>query len=197
MAWVGRQSDTDLASVSRNTLTNCARMVFDVAFVSGKLRKHRTFKRCKDSFAQVANHVCQYIQTTTMGHTHRDLFNTTRSCTIDELIKNGNDGLATLKRKPLLPEILGVQETFELFGGDQLPKKPFLNFNRKRLGLDERESELFTYPKFLFLALDVAVFDTNFAAINSLKNLKNLAERAAFLAADATGDELTIEVPDR
>ena len=62
-------------------------MIFHVTFVSGELRMHRTFKRRKDAFAQIPDHIREHIQTTAMGHAQRDVFDTTRGRAFDQSIE--------------------------------------------------------------------------------------------------------------
>ena len=66
-----------------------------------------------------------------------------------------------------------MQKVFELFSIDQFLQKLFFKIGRKRNGIDKLLANSRTYPFFFFLVLDVAVFDTDFAAIGFLKNFEN------------------------
>ena len=50
------------------------------------------------------------------------------------VIEQGNNCLATFKRKPFLSQVFRVQKTFELFGRDQFPEQLFFYLNRNGLG---------------------------------------------------------------
>ena len=64
-----------------------ALVIFHVAFVGGKRRMHRTFKRSEDSFAKISDHIRQHIQTPAMGHAQRDVFDAARRRALDQLIQ--------------------------------------------------------------------------------------------------------------
>ena len=55
----------------------------------------RPFERREDAFAEMADDICQQVQPAPMRHSHRDVFNAQFACTFDQLIKQGNDRLAS------------------------------------------------------------------------------------------------------
>src|SRR5438094_4415129 len=90
-----------------------------------------------------------------------------------------------------------MQEALKLFGRDELPYQLLFDFNRNRLGANELLPDPFTQPDLLFLALDVAVFNADLAAIGALQDIENLSKSSDLGARQSTGDELPIKVPDR
>jgi hypothetical protein len=58
-----------------------------------------------------------------VGHSHVDLIDAARRSAFHQLVQHRNDGLASLEREPLLPEIFLVQKLFELLGLDKLFQK--------------------------------------------------------------------------
>src|ERR1051325_3484793 len=172
-------------------------MIFNVTFISRKLRVNGAFERRKDSFAEIPNHICEHIQTTAVRPSQRNVFNTTLSGTFDQSIENRNHRLATVEGKALLTEILGVQETFELFGRNQFPKQTLLNFDSYRLRLYKLAPDLFPDPGFLFLALNVAVLDPDFATISVLQNVEYFSKGCALSICQTISDKDAIEIPNR
>jgi len=94
---VRRQLKVNRAAILSDSLTNGTLMIFNVAFIGRKLRVNRAFERRKDSLAQIANHICQHIQATTVRHSQRNVFNTTLGSAFDQSIEDRNHCLATLK----------------------------------------------------------------------------------------------------
>src|SRR6185295_16896602 len=94
-------------------------------------------------------------------------------------------------------EILRVQKTFKLFRRDQFPEQTFLYFNRNRFRLDELAPDLLANPLLLFFTLNVAILDTDLAAVSTLKNVENLSKSHALAVGQSIGDERSIEIPDR
>src|SRR4029079_9286090 len=116
---------------------------------------------------------------------------------VDQTIKHGYHRFAAFKREAFLAEILGVQKTFELFRGDQLPEQAFLHVYRNRLRFDKFTPDLFANPLLFFLALNVAVFDADLAAIGTLQDVEDVAQRRSFAIRETVGDDHSIEIPDR
>ena len=85
----------------------------------------------------------------------------------------------------LLAEILRVQKTFKLFRRNQFPQKLFLHFNWNWLRLDKLLANLLANPKLLFLALNVAIFDADFAAVSAAQDVENLAQSGDFMSGES------------
>ena len=77
---------------------------------------NRTFKRRKDAFAELSDHIRQHIQTPTMGHAQRDVFNAPIRRTFNQPIQQGNNGFTAFKRESFLTQILGMKKPLKLFG---------------------------------------------------------------------------------
>src|SRR5262245_39137900 len=158
---------------------------------------NRTFERSEDALAEVANDVREYIQAPTMRHAHGDLLDAVIAGTINQLIEERNNRFAAFDRETLLPKKLRVQESFKLFRGNQLPQNSLLNFAVDWFRMDELAPNLLTQPELLFLALNVAVFGADLAAIRALEKVENLAQRRRLGSTQPAGDEDSIQVPDR
>src|SRR5260370_39984272 len=141
--------------------------------------------------------VRQHIQTAAVRHPHRYVFDAEVAGALDQLIEQRNDRFAAFDRKTLLSEELCVQKALELLGGNQFPKNLFLNFNGDWLGINQLAAYLFAQPEFFFLALNVAILDADFAAVCTLQNVQNLAQRRRLSSAQPAGNEQSIEIPNR
>ena len=69
------------------------------------------FKFSEQIFWQFAERIDQDAKTTTVGHANHRLLHTRRTCVLQQMIENRNDGVAALARETLLPHVLGVQVT--------------------------------------------------------------------------------------
>ena len=90
-----------------------------------------------------------------------------------------------------------MQELLELFGLDKFLQELRFNLGGQRLGVDELLADLAADPFLFFFALDVAVFDTDLAAVGTTQDAEDAAQRRSLFAVQAAGDELAVEVPDR
>src|SRR4051812_45496816 len=90
-----------------------------------------------------------------------------------------------------------MEEALELFGADEALEERLLRLGIERLGVDELDADAVAYPELLLLALDVPVLRADLAAVGAAQDVEYLAQRRALLAAQAPGDELTVQVPDR
>src|SRR5262249_35900996 len=97
MAGIRRESQKHFSPVRRLALTDGALMVFDVSFVCRKGRVGRPFEGCKDALAELTNYICQHVEATAMGHTHRDLLDPSSSSAHHQLVEQRNDRLAALE----------------------------------------------------------------------------------------------------
>src|SRR2546421_1982166 len=127
-----------------------------------------------------------------MCHAERDVFYTATRCAFDQLVKHRDNRLAAFERKSLLPQIFRVQETLELFGCNQFRKKLLFDFGRERFWINELLANLFAYPEFLFLALNVAILNTDLAAVCTAQYFQNLAQGRALFASKPARYELTV-----
>ena len=62
-------------------------MILNVAFISGKLRMDRAFKRRENSFTQISYHIREDIQAAAMGHTKSDVFHAARRRAVNQSIE--------------------------------------------------------------------------------------------------------------
>src|SRR5581483_714591 len=197
MAGIWRQTQIDIFPGRRLALAFGALVVFHVAFVGRKRWMDRTFKRSEDAFAKMPDDVGEHVQASAVRHAHRDLFDAELARAFGQLIEERNDRLAALDGKSLLAEILGVQELFELLGGNQLPRNSFLNFHVNWFGMHELAANLLTQPELFFFTLDVAIFRADFAAVGALQDVENLAQRRRLSSTKTSGNEQAIEIPNR
>src|SRR4029079_13466463 len=87
MTRVWRELKANRPTILGHSLASGALVIFNVTFISRKLRVYRAFERRKDSFAQIPNHICEHIQTTAMRHSQCNVFNTALSGTFDQTIE--------------------------------------------------------------------------------------------------------------
>src|SRR5678815_4691274 len=131
-----------------------------------------------------------------MGHPECNVLNTLFRGPLDQAIQYRNDRFAPFQGKPFLAQVLRVKKSFKLFGGNQFPQQPLLNFHGYRLRCDEFTTNLLTYPILLFFALYVTIFDADFSTIRSLQDVEYLSQRVALSVREAVSDELAIKIPD-
>src|ERR1041384_6106397 len=144
---------------------------------------HRAFERGEDALAKMSDDIREHVQASTMRHSHRDSLDAEFAGAFDQLIEQRDDRLTALDRKSLLTEELGIQEFLELLGRNQLPKNSFLDFDVDRFGVNKLAANLLAQPELFVLALNVAIFRADLAAVSALKNVENLTQRARFSAA--------------
>ena len=158
---------------------------------------HRAFERSEDAFAEMANDICQHIQTTAMRHAQRNVFDAEFTGAFDQSINQRHDRLATFERESLLTEILSIQKTLKLLSGNKFPKNSFLDLAINRFGLNELTPNLLPQPKLFVLTLNVPILDADFTAVSALQDVQNLAEGSSFRSRQPASNEQTIEVPNR
>ena len=162
-----------------------ALMIFDVAFVGGKVGMRRALKDSEDPLGHVArfgvaDDVRQHIQPAAMGHAHVDLIDAACRRALDQLIEHRDDRLAALERKAFLSEIFFMQELLELLGLDQLLQQFFLGLGVERLGVDKLLADLRADPVFFFFALDMAIFDADLSAVRVAQDVEDSRSVAVF-----------------
>ena len=128
-----------------------------------------------------------------MRHAHGNLEHAAAGRALDDRIQHRNQRLPTLKREALLPDVTGVQKSFELLGVQQALEDAPLFLS----GIIRAVSAGFhpiPKPATNLKILDVHVLRPHRAAVRVLQNLQNLAQ--CFLAATprCTGVELMIQI---
>ena len=104
-------------------------MILDVALIVREVRMDRSFEACEDALAELADDVGDHVQPAAMRHADGYLVNAPRRGAFDQLVENGDDGLVSLDREPLLPEVLRAEELLEQLGRDELPENLFLDLD--------------------------------------------------------------------
>ena len=129
-----------------------------------------------------------------MRHADHDLVQVLAGGLVQHGVEQGDDGLGTFEREPLLPDVLGLQERLERFGGIELAQNVLLLRHSRFdvLGLDA----LFQ-PLLLFGVQDVGVLDTDVPAVGIPKQAEDVAQLLVFRAAEAVDLEHPVQVPQR
>src|SRR5476651_2427363 len=100
-----------------------------------------------------------------MGHAHVNFINAASRGPLDKLIEHRNHRLAALKRKTFLSKIFLVQKLLGLLGLDQLLQELLFGLCGERLCINKLLANLTADPIFLFVALNVTIFDADLSAV--------------------------------
>ena len=102
--------------------------------------------------------------------------------------------LRAFQRKALLPNVFGLQERFERFGGVQLAQDVLLLGHRRLVVFD---LDPLLQPLLLFGLEDVGVLDADVAAVRVAQHAEHVAQLLVFRAGEAVDLEHPIQVPQR
>ena len=97
-------------------LSDCALMIFHIAFVRRKSRMRSAFKNRKNAlrhiaFFRVADDIRQNIEPPAMRHSHINFFNAAFRSVFDQLIEQRNNRFACLRAKSVFDRDIFYAET--------------------------------------------------------------------------------------
>jgi hypothetical protein len=172
---IGRKPHLDLVARCRREDRFISQVVLDVAVAAHGVGDVVLGELLKELVEGLAHHAAEHVEPAPVGHSHHDLLDARLRAVVDHRVKRGDDRLAALKREPLLPDILCVEEFLEQLRLVHPPKDPDL------LGPRERRLKLgrfdpFLKPETAVLVLDMGVFDPHMTAVGLLKGLDDVAK---------------------
>ncbi len=142
----------------------------------------------------LAEGIDQYVQATAVGHADDDFLGAIGTGTLDDLVQQRNQALATFQTKTLGPRILGTQILFQTFGGGQALEQVALDFRRESRTTTNAFQTLHE-PVALLRIDDVREFGANGATVCLLQRLMNFTQRCLVLAQrQITGAEHGVQV---
>ena len=106
-----------------------------------------------------------------MRHAEHELFNTGSAAALDDVVDQRNQCVATLERKSLLPDVLGVQVALKALSGRQLPENISLFLSRELL-VQTTRLKLVLQPESLLGVRNVRKLGADRSAID-LRQLRN------------------------
>ena len=122
-----------------------------------------------------ANDVTQYIQATTVRHTHSDGTNTIINCTINDRLDTRNKRFTTLKTKALLVWILRCNKSLKRVRPCKTVENAALLVTRVRVR--RRHLDALTQPVTHVSIGNMNILVANRTSIDTLASLNNLADR--------------------
>ena len=147
----------------------------------------------KESLGWLAQEVDEDIESAAMGHANDDLLDTLAPGALDQLIHQGDHGLATFQRKAFLANIAGVEITFQTLRRRQQGQQP-----AAILGLQFRLSPVafqpLLNPAFFLNAGDVHVLRAHGPAVNLPQEGDNIAQAHAVGGVEGAGMENLIQI---
>ena len=155
-------------------------VVFHVA--AGVFDVHAPFKFGKQVGGLLAQCVHQHVQPAPVRHADDDFFHAVFSCVLNQIVQGGNRAFAAFHGEAFLPDIFGVQITFQRFGGGELfQDEAFLLGGKLRGG--QIAFKTVAYPQAFFKAADVHVFHADVPAVCFLQFGDDVGKRQPFCPA--------------
>ncbi|CAI8358294.1 MAG: Uncharacterised protein [Cellulomonadaceae bacterium TMED98] len=128
-----------------------------------------------------------------MSHSDRHFIETCFSCFLQDFVDQRDGGFGAFETEALLAHVFCLQERFERFGLVQLREHSELVVVG---GLFVGALEVALEPATLFGVLDVHVFDADCPAVGIAQHAENFPQKHRTTTAKATGDELTVQIPE-
>ena len=148
----------------------------------------------EDPLGRVPDDVRENVQTPPVREPDRDLFHAALAGALEELIEEGDRGLAPFDRVPALPEIFRPEEALERLRGQKLLEDPAPHLARRRFG---GRADPLAEPLLLGRVGDEAILDADLAAVDAAHDADDVPQRHVLAALQTAGPELPIEVPNR
>ena len=194
MAGVGGQLDADVGAARALVLAGCAEVVLDVAGALHRGRVDVTLELLEDLVVALADHVGEHVEPAAVGHADHRRIETGVGGHRQDLVEDRDRRLGALQAEPLGADVLGGEELLERLGRvESLDDALLALLGDGRL----HAFDLRLDPALLGGLLDVHVLDADRAAVRIAQHAEQIAELHLLVAADATGEELAVEVPDR
>ena len=194
MAGVGGQLDADVGAGGALVLAGCTEVVLHVAGTLHRGRVDVALELLEDLVVALADHVGEHAEPATVGHADRRRIETGVGGHRQDLVEDRDRRLCAFQTEPLGADVLGGQELLERLGRVEPLDDALL-----ALLADGRlhAFDLRLDPAVLGEVLDVHVLDADRAAVRIAQHAEQVAELHLLVSADAAGEELAIEVPDR
>ena len=193
VAGVGGELDLDLVAGRAVMVTRRTQVVLHVARTLHGRRIDVALEFLEDVLQALAHHVGQDVQTTAVRHAHHRRIQTGVRRAREDLVHDRNGALGTLETEPLGAHVLGGEELLERLGGVEAFEHAVLLV----LGQLERHTlEMRLDPTLLVGVLNVHVLHADGAAIRVAQHAEKVTQAHLGGAGHATGEELSIEIPD-
>ena len=169
-----------------------AQVVLDVAGTLNGVGHVVALELVEDLRIRLAGNVCQDVESAAVRHADGDLVDAGARRVSQDVVEQGDQGLAALEREALLPHELGLQELLEGFGTDEGVQDVAL-----RLGGGGLVGALDAVldPGALLGVLDVHVFDADRARVGVVQAREDVAQQHLVGAAEASGGEGAVQIP--
>ena len=194
--WLGlaASSIADVGPRRADVLALHAEVVLDVAGTLDRRRIDVALELGEDRLVALAHDVGQHVESAAVRHAEHGGVEARVGGVRQDLVEHGNRGLGTFDAEALRADVLGGEELLERLGGVQPLEDAVLALLRVLL---DAPLEPLLDPLLLIGVLDVHVLDADRAAVRIAQHAEEVAEAHLGHAADAVGEELAVEVPDR
>ncbi|CAB4919644.1 unannotated protein [freshwater metagenome] len=142
----------------------------------------------------LAGDVREDVEAAPVRHADCDLEDVVMSRGLEDRVEKRNERLAALEGEALLADVLGLEEGLEGLCLIELVQDPQLLL---AIGLRVRDLHAVLNPLALIGILDVHVLDADCSRVRIAQDAEDLAQLHEGLAAEATGGEFPVEVPQR
>ena len=147
----------------------------------------------KERLGWLAQEIDEDIEPAAMGHANDDLLDTLAPGALDQLIHQGNHGLAAFQRKALLANITGVKIALQTFRRRQQGQEPAAILGLQ-FGLGPVAFQPLLDPAFFLNARDMHVLGAHGPAVNLPQEGNNIAQAHAVGGVEGAGVEHLIQI---
>ncbi len=188
------QHDVRLAA-GRPDIRRETHVVLHVARANELVRVVVSFELGEEVLWRLAEHVDQHVDATTVRHADDDLLQPGGPAFLDQIIEHGDQALAALERKALLPDVFGVQITLDALRGAQPLQDRAPLVVRQRI-VQHPVLEALANPHALPTPRQVREVGTHVAAVDALERRDDIREAHLAVpgAREPTGVELRLHV---
>ena len=177
-----------------DVLAGGAEVVLDVARALHRHRVDVALELAEDRVVALAQDVRQHVEPAAVGHADHARLEPGVGGRREDLVEDRDRRLGALEPEALGADVLRGEELLERLGGVEPLEDAALAV---LVELDVAPLDLGLDPALLLGVLDVHVLDADGAAVRVAQHAEQLAELHLLDAADAAGEELAVEVPDR
>ena len=194
VARVGGEVDLRVVALIGDELALGAEVVLDVTGALHRVGSGGALELAEDLAVRLARDVGEHVETATVRHADRGLFEAGVRGLRQDAVKDRDDGLATFEAEALLADELRLQERLERLGLVELAQDALLLVRRR---LRVRLLQLVLHPGPLLGVLDVHVLDADRAAVRVTQDAEDLAQLEEVGAAETARGERAVEIPQR
>ena len=190
MARIRQEAHVDRAPLFVDKIGTETKVVFYITAPAHLMGQGFIFKGRKNLFRGLSHQVCQYVEPPPMGHPDHDLPDSQiKSRRIDQLMERRYERLPPFEGEPLLADITGLDEPFELLGLYQIGGNSLFDLGAEIRSVVTLLKPL-DQPTSHGFVLDMEDLHTDMTAVGLLERFDNLPQGSARRRHVSTGPEL-------